>query len=234
MPLLLSLLSRRRPYGSTPQPCGYFRVRAALPPKERPEPDGLPRERVRAALLAVDDADRRVHDEARLAQRLDRLEQGAAGGDDVLDEADALALLVRALDPFRGAVLLRRLAHDEERQAGLERRRRRERDGAELGPGEARRVRSVLAHGRRDALAERAQQLGPRLEAVLVEVVAGALAGAQEEVALEICVLDERRGERSVAFTGARRRATSRARRAASFSASGEPSTNETIEPSSK
>ena len=37
---------------------------------------------------------------------------------------------------------------------------------------------------------------GPRLEAVLVEVVARALAGAQQEVALEIRVLDERRGER--------------------------------------
>ena len=49
------------------------------------------RELVDAALLAVDDADRVRHPQARLAQRLDRLDRRAAGGDDVLDEADALA-----------------------------------------------------------------------------------------------------------------------------------------------
>ena len=122
--------------------------------------------------------------------------RGAAGGDDVLDEADPLALLEHALEPVRGAVLLRLLAHDQERQAGRERRRRGERDRAELGPGEARRVGLVLATASRDPLAERAEQLGPRLEAVLVEVVARAAARAQDEVALEVRVLAERRGER--------------------------------------
>ena len=162
----------------------------------------MTRERIRSALFAVDDAHGRVHDETDVAQRVDRVEQRAAGRDDVLDEADALALLVRALETVRRAVLLRLLANDQERQAGVERGGGRERDGAELRRGEPRRVGRVLPHGRGDALAERPQQLGPRLEAVLVEVVARALAGAKQEVAFEIRVLDERRGERIGALTG--------------------------------
>src|SRR5439155_6361294 len=113
-----------------------------------------------------------------------------------LDEADALALVVRTLELIPGPVLLRLLAHDQERQPGLERRSRREGDRTELGRREPRRVGCVLAHRRRDALAERAQQLGARLEAVLVEVVARALPRAENEVALEVRVLDERSRER--------------------------------------
>ena len=74
-------------------------------------------ERIRSSLFAVDDADRGVHDETDVAQRRDRVEQRAAGCDDVLDEAHALALLVRALEPVRRAVLLCLLADDQERQA---------------------------------------------------------------------------------------------------------------------
>ncbi len=101
--------------------------------------------------------------------------------------------------------------------------------------GPASRVASgrVLRHCRRDPLADRAEQVGPRLEAVLVEVVAGALPGAEDEVALEVRVLDERARERIVL---AHLRAAASACRASgsSRSASGEPSTNETIDPSPK
>ena len=74
-------------------------------------------------------------------------------------------------------------------------------DRAELGPGEPHRVRLVLGDRRGDPLAERPEQLGPRLEAVLVEVVARAPARAEDEVALEVGVLAERRAR-------ARRRVT--------------------------
>src|SRR5262249_42073953 len=103
--------------------------------KERTKSDRVARERVCSALLAVDDAHRGRHDEPRMTQRLDRLEQRAPGGDDVLDEADALAVLVRPLEPVAGAVLLRLLAHDEKRQARLERRGGGERDGAQFRRG---------------------------------------------------------------------------------------------------
>ena len=56
-------------------------------------------ERVGPTLLPVDDADRVPDDEAGGPQRLDGAEQRAAARDDVLDQADALALLERPLDP---------------------------------------------------------------------------------------------------------------------------------------
>ena len=59
-------------------------------------------------------------------------------------------------------------------------------DGAEHRRGEADGLRLVLAHGRGDPVTERREDVRPRLEAVLVEVVARALAGAQDEVALEV------------------------------------------------
>ena len=59
----------------------------------------MARELVDAALLAVDDADRVGYTQSGVAERLDRLDRGPARGDDVLDQADALALLVHALEP---------------------------------------------------------------------------------------------------------------------------------------
>src|SRR5260221_11502488 len=101
--------------------CGAFRGSEELScPEERPQAHGLARETIGSALLTVDHALRRLDDEARSAERLDRIEQGPAGRDDVLDEADALALLVGAFDPLCGAVFLRLLADDDERQAGLQ------------------------------------------------------------------------------------------------------------------
>ena len=70
-----------------------------------------------------------------------------------------------------------------------------QRDGAERRAGEADGVGLELAGRRREPLAERAEQLRLRLEAVLVEVVARAAAGAEDEVALEQRVLAELRAE---------------------------------------
>src|SRR3954452_592953 len=192
----------------------------------------MARESIRSALLPVDDAHGRMHDEPGLTQRHDRVEEGAPGGDDVLDEADALAFLEGALDPLGGPVLLRLLADDDEGQAGFERGRGSQGDGPELRAGEAGRVGRVLPYRRCDPLPERLQQVGTRLEAVFVEVVARSLSRPEQEVALEVRMLDERAGERVVAHDAAAP-STSRAT-GSSFSASGDPSTSETIEPSSK
>ena len=79
---------------------------------------------------------------------------------------------------------------------------------------------------------ERAQQVRTRLEPVLVEVVRRALSGAEDEVALEVRVLDERPAELVVPHARAVRR-NSRAS-GSSRCASAEPSESETIEPSPK
>src|SRR5438105_3210102 len=107
---------------------------------QRPQTHRVARELVDAALLAVDHAHRRTADETRLAQGLDRRDQGSAGGDDVLDDAPLLALLEHALDALGGPVALRLLADEQEREARRERPRRRERDGPELWAGEASRL----------------------------------------------------------------------------------------------
>ena len=75
--------------------------------KMRPQPDRDAGQRVRTALLAIDDADRRRALEPRLAQRLNGLDRGAAGRHDVLDEANPFAGRKLALEPVAGAVLLR-------------------------------------------------------------------------------------------------------------------------------
>ena len=78
--------------------CGTFRASEKLScPKEWPKPDCVPRECVRTALLTIDHTDRGVDDKAGSAQRLDRVEQSSTGCYDVLDQANALALLVGAL-----------------------------------------------------------------------------------------------------------------------------------------
>src|SRR5437868_10630524 len=67
--------------------CGDFgRFQKVARTENRPQANSLARQGVRAALLAVDDADRRSDDQTDLTQRLNRLEQGPAGGDDILDE----------------------------------------------------------------------------------------------------------------------------------------------------
>src|SRR4051794_31440047 len=101
--------------------CGSFvRFENLARTENRPEPDGVPRERVRPALLAVDDADGRPHRQARVAQPLNSGQERPARGDHVLDQADAITGGVRTLDAIRGAVILCRLAHDQKRQPGGE------------------------------------------------------------------------------------------------------------------
>jgi hypothetical protein len=133
---------------------------------------------VDAALLAVDHADRRTADEPGLPERLYRLPGRTAGGDDVLDQADALPRLEHALEPVPGAVLLGLLAHDQEREARLERGGGGQGDRSELGAAEQVGLGVVRGDRGRDARSERAQELRPGLEAVLVEVVARPAAGA--------------------------------------------------------
>src|SRR5207302_6747608 len=123
--------------------------------ENRPQANSLARQGVRAALLAVDDADRRSDDQTDLTQRLNRLEQGPAGGDDVLDETHAFPSLVHAFDSVRRPILLRAVADDQEREPGRERARRGERNGAEFGRREPGRLRLELPRRVRDSLAER-------------------------------------------------------------------------------
>jgi len=176
--------------------CGAFRVAQELGgPEKGLQAHPFFGERILPTLLAVDDADRRADLKPGLPERLHGLDRCARRGHDVLDEAHALAHFEGAFEPVRGAVALRVLADDQERSARCERGRSRESNGAELGPGEAGRLRLVLANGRGDQVTERPEQLGPSLEAVLVEVVPRAPARAQQEVALEVCVLAERRAE---------------------------------------
>src|SRR5438445_2488771 len=161
-------------------------------PKERSETYRDAGQRVASSLLSVDDTDRRAALETCRSERLDRLHGGSARGDDALDQTNALARLERAFEPVRGAVGLRFLANDQERKARRERGGGRERDGAELRPREPVRLGLVQGDSRGEPLAERAEQVGPGLEAVLVQVVARAPAGTQDEVALEVRVLLER------------------------------------------
>ena len=94
--------------------------------------------------------------------------------------------LVDALDAALGAVVLGRLAHDQERDAAGQRGGGRQRHRAELRARPAARARGALA---RDLLAERLadrpEQRRVGLEAVLVEVDRRALARAQHEIAVQ-------------------------------------------------
>ena len=121
-------------YRSTMRFCGTFPQLGAG--EEGAQPNGGARERVHAPLLAVDDANRVGDTHSGLAKGLDGLDRGAAGGDDVLDQADALAARVDALELVRRAVALGGLADDQEREARFERGRGGQGDGAQLRPGE--------------------------------------------------------------------------------------------------
>src|SRR5439155_18854223 len=104
--------------------------------KQRPQPDRVPCELVHAALLAVDHAHRSATDEAHLAERSDRREEGPAGGHDVLHDTHLLARTELPLEPLGGAVVLHLLADEEEPQPGGSRARGGERDCAEPRPRE--------------------------------------------------------------------------------------------------
>src|SRR3712207_5732881 len=84
-------------------------------PKQRGQTHRLPRERVDSSLLAIDHAHRVAALETGRPERVHGGERGAARGDDVLDEADALTGVEEPLEAVRRAVALRLLAHDQER-----------------------------------------------------------------------------------------------------------------------
>src|SRR3954454_19999382 len=118
--------------------CGTFSCCEDFRSRKQPaQTYSLPGQLFLAALLAIDDADRRFADEADLSQPLDGGDQGASGGHDVLDETDRLPLLEDAFDALARRVVLRSLADEQERQPRLERRSRGKRDCTQLGPGEA-------------------------------------------------------------------------------------------------
>src|SRR5437588_10720506 len=97
--------------------CHFFRREQVFCAKERPETHGSACERVASALLAIDDTDRRAALEPRLAEGFDGFHSGAAGGNNVLDQAHALAGFEDALEAVSGAVPLRLLADDQERES---------------------------------------------------------------------------------------------------------------------
>jgi hypothetical protein len=189
-------------------------------------------QRVDPSLFAIDHADGRVAAKPGLAQRLHRRDSRAAGRDDVLDETDELTFRVAAFEPVRRAVFLRLLADDQERSPGGQRGRNGERDCTELGAREERRLGLDLLDSGGDPRPELAKDLGTRLEAVLVEVVAGAPARTEDEVALEVGNLPDRLDQLAVVQEPAAAR-TSRAS-GRIRSASAVPSTSDTIDPSSK
>jgi hypothetical protein len=213
--------------------CGGFVCGKQLScPKKGHETGSAARESVHSSFLPIDDTDHDSALETGLAKNLECLDGSTAGGDDVLDEADPIAGFPGSFEPVRGSVLLRRLAHDEERELRREGSSRRERDGTELRAGEPYGVRLVLADCDRDVLAERGEQVWPGLEAVLVEVVARPAPGAKDEITLEVGVLAQRRGE-VVPLHDRAARTASRAN-GSSRAAWGESPVTETMEPSAK
>ena len=114
---------------------------------------------------------------------LDRLDRGAAGGHDVLDDEAALARLeLRALDPALEAVLLLVLAH-EERLDGRARGQRgaRDRVGAHSDPAHGGRA-HALRLGRHQ-LAERAEAVRQQDRPLGVDVVLRRLAARERHLA---------------------------------------------------
>src|SRR5439155_9014105 len=142
------------------------------------------------------------------------------------------ALFIGALHSVGGSVFLRFLAHDQERKSRRQRPRCSERDRSELGPRETHSVGLELVRRLRDALAQCGEDLRPRLETVLVEVMARVLSRAQDEVTLEIGVLAQSEPELLVG-QGPVLRSSSRAI-GISRSAPGEPLVRESMDPSSK
>src|SRR6186997_1438087 len=213
--------------------CGGFRRRQQVScPKQGHETGSTARQSVDPALLAIDHADRDSALQTGFANRIQSLDGGSAGGDDVLDEADTLTRLERSLEPVRGSVLLGFVADDQEREARGQGGRRGQDDRSQLGARNPHRFGLVLCDRRRDVLAEHGQEVRLGLEPVLVEVVARAPARTEEEVALEVGVLPDGCGEllpfheraaRSASYAGDSRRA-----------ASGEALSSVTIEPSAK
>src|SRR6266487_6121757 len=100
---------------------GFVQFQQLLGAKERPQTHAEPRERVRAAFLAVDHADCVSDDQTLVSKGRHRFAERTSRGDDVLDEAHQLARLESPLDAFGRAVFLGLTADDDERQIGRDR-----------------------------------------------------------------------------------------------------------------
>src|SRR5512132_450280 len=97
--------------------CGGFSHRQELArPVERPKTHTEARERVRAPLLPVDNAQRVTDVETGVADGRDGLGKSTAGGDDLLHHAHELTTLERAFDPIRRAVFLGLTTDDNKEQ----------------------------------------------------------------------------------------------------------------------
>src|ERR671925_2352908 len=211
--------------------CGGFLGRNQLAcPKKRAETDAVARQFVASAFPAIADADRRAALGAGSAKRLNGLDRGPARRDDVLDEADPLARLEGSLDAVARPVLLGRLAHDHEREAGGQGCGRGERDGAELRSRETLCVRLVLADGGGETGGNRLEEVRAGLEPVLVEVVRRAAAGPQDEIAFEERVL----AQRGLKLLIGHATTASSSRVSSSRSRASTPRSSRTPEPSSK
>ena len=174
-----------------------------------------------------------LDDQTGCPQRLDRRDQRAARGDDVLDHEHALARLEHALDAALGAVLLGRpcarsgtgcrVASAGAAASGT---------APSSGPASRSGAGSLAAASSAERLADRPEQRRIGLEAVLVEVDGRALARAQDEIAVQQRALGDAAREllarhRPVAASASAASGSSR-------SASGAPCASESIEPSSK
>src|SRR5450759_650477 len=151
----------------------------------------MARELIGSALFAVDDADSCAADETGFPDRLNRLKGGSARCHHVFDQTDQLTRFAYTFELVRGAVPFCLLAHDQERQPRRKRGGGGECNRTELRRGDADGLGLVLGDGDGDLLADGTEQLGHSLEAVLVEVVLGMPARAQDEIALEIGALDQ-------------------------------------------
>src|SRR5438876_6664580 len=100
---------------------GFLRGEQVSCPKKGYQTGPTARESVRSALLAIDHADRDPALETGLSEGVERLHGRAAGRDDVLDEAYALARFERPFQAIRRPVLLRLVADDREGKARGER-----------------------------------------------------------------------------------------------------------------
>ena len=157
------------------QPCGFRIVRPRrFPPHERAGSRRTPRRASASAPPSSRSMTQMAVRHSKAACRSARTASTAAPPDVTTSSIKMTRspCLVGALDLVGGSVLLRLAAHDQKRLARGERGGRGERDRAELGAGEPLRVRLELGRFRRDARADRLEQLGRGLEAVLVEVVA--------------------------------------------------------------
>src|SRR5882672_3957483 len=120
---------------------------------------------------------------ARVTQHLRRTKRVAAGRHHVFDEGDPVFGLEAAFDLLRGPVPLRFLAHEDQRQPGLQGDGPAKQDGAKLRRREAL---GVIRNQCGEMLAQPAQKIRLGLEEKLVEVSIRPFARAKNEIAFEI------------------------------------------------